>query len=264
MLLSVLQRRLSRRSSGTLRRGSPDSVRFEKDPGAVTEHVTVDGTFTRAFLSPGPARRAWTACKPFMAVDGTFSKNKFNMVLLLAASMDADSNLVILAWALVTTESTDTWEWFLGKLLITFPSLAQSSSTIISDREKGLLAAVRAVLPNTTEEYCCWHLAENVKKGYGAEARKLFWPLVYASPKAKFDTCMTALRQCKPGAADYLADTAVPHKHWASYAFLGRRFDHVTSNLSEIANSALRQHRELPPLQMMAGLRSLYKGTMLL
>ncbi|KAE8187091.1 hypothetical protein CF336_g6715 [Tilletia laevis] len=170
----------------------------EKDPGAVTEHVTVDGTFTRTFLSPGPARRAWTACKPFMAVDGTFTKNKFNMVLLLAASMDADSNLVILAWAFVPTESTDTWEWFLGKLLIAFPSLAQSSSTIISDRQKGLIAAVRAVLPNTTEGYCCWNLAENVKKGYGAEARKLLWPLVYAPTKAKFDTCMTALRSANP------------------------------------------------------------------
>ncbi|CAD6961069.1 unnamed protein product, partial [Tilletia controversa] len=124
----------------------------EKDPGAVTEHVTVDGTFTRTFLSPGPARRAWTACKPFMAVDGTFTKNKFNM----------------------------------------------SSSTIISDRQKGLIAAVRAVLPNTTEGYCCWNLAENVKKGYGAEARKLLWPLVYAPTKAKFDTCMTALRSANP------------------------------------------------------------------
>ncbi|KAE8179954.1 hypothetical protein CF335_g9413 [Tilletia laevis] len=65
---------------------------------------------------------------------------------------------------------------------------------------------------------------------------------------------MEALRQHRSGAADYLADTAIPHKHWASYAFPGRRFDHVTSNLSEIANSALRRHRELPPLQIMASI----------
>ncbi|CAD7061435.1 hypothetical protein CF336_g8863 [Tilletia laevis] len=50
------------------------------------------------------------------------------------------------------------------------------------------------------------------------------------------------------------ANKAIPHKHWASYAFPGRRFDHVTSNLSEIANSALRRHRELPPLQSMASM----------
>ncbi|KAE8230131.1 hypothetical protein CF326_g4876 [Tilletia indica] len=226
----------------------------EKDPGAVVDHVATNGAFERAFLCPGPARMAWAHCKPFVAVDGTFTKNKFNMVLLLAATMDADSNLIILAWALVPSETQDTWDWFLRKLLIALPTLALPSSTIISDRQKGLLAAVREVLPATTEGYCCWHLAENVKKHYGQEARRLFWPLVYAANKSKFDSCMQALRQSSPGAAEYLADTAIAHKFWASYAFPGRRFDHVTSNLSEIANSALRQHRELAPLQMLSGI----------
>ncbi|KAE8251869.1 hypothetical protein A4X13_0g3809 [Tilletia indica] len=188
----------------------------EKDPGAIVEHHTEGGTF-----SP---------------------------------TIDVDSNLVILAWALVPTESQDTWEWFLAKLLSAVSSLGLSSSTIISDRQKGLLAAIKKVLPDTIEGFCCWHLAENVKKHYGEEARRLFWPLVYAQTKTKFDTCMNALRECKPGAAEYLSDNAVPHKFWASYVFPGPRFDHVTSNLSEIANSALRQHRELPPLQIMSGI----------
>ncbi|KAE8220523.1 hypothetical protein CF326_g8739, partial [Tilletia indica] len=144
----------------------------EKDPGAIVEHHTEGGTF-----SP---------------------------------TMDADSNLVILAWALVPTESQDTWKWFLAKLLSALSSLGLSSSTIISDRQKGLLAAIKKVLPDTIEGFCCWHLAENVKKHYGDEARRLFWPLVYAQTKTKFDTCMNAL--------------------------------------------PLRQHRELPPLQIMSGI----------
>ncbi|KAE8217669.1 hypothetical protein CF319_g8294 [Tilletia indica] len=226
----------------------------EKHSDTIVEHTVEDGRFSRAFISPGAARLAWKQCKPFIAVDGTFTKNKFGMVLLLATGMDADSNLIIIAWALVRSESQDTWDWFLRLLLVACPTLSLSSTTIISDRQKGLLNAIENVLPETTEGFCCWRLAENVKKHYGAEARRLFWPLVYAATEAKFKDCMETLRQHKSGAADYLADTAVPHKHWASYAFPGRRFDHVTSNLSEIANSALRRHRELPPLQIMASI----------
>ncbi|KAE8266519.1 hypothetical protein A4X09_0g5828 [Tilletia walkeri] len=70
----------------------------------------------------------------------------------------------------------------------------------------------------------------------------------------KFNDCTAALRYHKAGAADNLADAAVPHKQWASYTFPGRRFEHVTSNLSEIANAAPRQHHELPSLQILAAI----------
>ncbi|KAE8182053.1 hypothetical protein A4X06_0g6352 [Tilletia controversa] len=173
------------------------------------------------------------------------------MIILLAATMDADSNLVILAWALVPTESQATWEWFLQLLLQAFPTVGLPHTTIISDRQKGALAAIKSVLPNTVESYCCWHLAENVKKHYGSEARRIFWHLVYAETKSKFDKVMQTLAQTNKGASIYLGDDAVPHKYWASYAFPGRRFTHVTSNLSEISNSALRRKRELPALQLM-------------
>ena len=224
------------------------------DPQAHTAHLPEEGKFARAFICPGAARVAWNACKPFVAVDGTWTKNRHGMVLLLAATMDADSNLIILAWAIVRNETQVTWEWFLRMLLYAIPDIGESHTTIISDRQKGLLAAVKEVLPDTTEGYCCWHLAENIKTHFGATARQIFWRLVYAETKDKFNSCMDEMKAHKPEAAQYLADTEIPHKHWASYAFPGRRFDHVTSNLSEIANSALRLHRELPPLQLMVAI----------
>ncbi|KAE8222276.1 hypothetical protein CF326_g8408 [Tilletia indica] len=224
------------------------------DPKATTGHMSESGKFHSAFLASGAAKKAWEHCKPFVAVDGTFTKNRFNMVVLLAATMDADSNLVILAWALVPTESQATWEWFLGLLLQAFPTVGLPNTTIISDRQKGALAAIKEKLPNTVEAYCCWHLAENVKKHYGSEARRIFWHLAYAETKAKFDKVMQTMADTNKGASAYLADDAVAHKYWASYAFPGRRFGHVTSNLSEISNSALRRQRELPALQLMVAM----------
>ncbi|CAD6903727.1 unnamed protein product [Tilletia caries] len=117
-----------------------------------------------------------------------------------------------------------------------------------------LLNAINEVLPDATEGYCCWHLAENVKTHFGVQIRKQFWGLVYAETKKKFDGLFAALKLANKAAAHYLSNAQLPHEHWASYAFPGRRFDHVTSNLSEISNSALRVQRELPPLQLMAGI----------
>ncbi|KAE8260058.1 hypothetical protein A4X09_0g7789 [Tilletia walkeri] len=168
--------------------------------------------------------------------------------------MDADSNLIILAWALVRNETQITWEWFLRMLLFAIPDVGEAHTSIISDRQKGLLAAIKEVLPGAVEGYCCWHLAENVKTHFGATARQIFWRLVYAETQSKFDSIMAEMKQHKAAAATYVSDAQIPHAHWASYAFPGRRFDHVTSNLSEIANSALRLHRELPPLQLMVAI----------
>ncbi|KAE8182182.1 hypothetical protein CF336_g8641 [Tilletia laevis] len=226
----------------------------QMDPDAHTAHLPVEGKFSRAFVCSGAARAAWSQCKPFVAVDGTWTKNRYGMILLLAAAMDANSSLIILAWALVSTESQVTWEWFLRMLVFACPSIGDAKTTIISDRQKGLLNAINEVLPDATEGYCCWHLAENVKTHFGVQIRKQFWGLVYAETKKKFDGLFAALKLANKAAAHYLSNAQLPHEHWASYAFPGRRFDHVTSNLSEISNSALRVQRELPPLQLMAGI----------
>ena len=69
----------------------------ESDPQAHVAHMSAEGKFARCFVCPGAARAAWPHCKPFVAVDGTWTKNRHGMVLLLAATMDADSNLIILA-----------------------------------------------------------------------------------------------------------------------------------------------------------------------
>ena len=46
----------------------------------------------------------------------------------------------------------------------------------------------------------------------------------------------------------------IPHNQWATYGCDVHRFGHVTSNLSEIENSFLKQMRELPFLHMLDAL----------
>ena len=43
------------------------------------------------------------------------------MILLIACGIDANSNVVPLAWALVPAEDESWWEWFLTYLKATYP-----------------------------------------------------------------------------------------------------------------------------------------------
>lgn len=78
---------------------------------------------------------------------------------------------------------------------------------------------------------------------------RLFWKAAYADTQGCFEACVVNLYQLKPSAAEYVL--SIPHEHWATYAMQNRRFGHCTSNLAEIANSVLRQIRELPLLEML-------------
>jgi len=74
-----------------------------------------------------------------MAVDGTFLKAQFVQILLLAVGIDANSNIRSLAWGIVESENEFWWRYFLQHLKQAIPE--SECMTLISDRNKGLLAA---------------------------------------------------------------------------------------------------------------------------
>jgi hypothetical protein len=87
----------------------------------------------------------------------------------------------------VESENTDSWTWFIKKIVSNCPALNQPAranqkdiqTTVMSDRDKGLLNAEKAALPGASHAFCAWHLAENVKRKFGQKARHAFWKLVY-------------------------------------------------------------------------------------
>ncbi|CAD6983462.1 unnamed protein product [Tilletia controversa] len=229
------------------------------DPGtiAVLEPALasdITRKFERCFVAPAAARAAFATCRPLVALDGTFLKGKIKLVLLLAATFDSNDSLIILGWGLVKVENIDNWTWFISQLLAALPALGESSTTIVSDRDKGLLNAVSTQLPEVPHAFCCFHLATNLKTRYGASLLPLFWRCVYATSKTEFDVAMSQVRERKKEAAEYLCAPEQAHAHWASYVFPGRRWGLVTSNLAEVANSMLVPIRALPVIDLLAGI----------
>jgi len=96
-----------------------------------------------------------------MAVDGTFLKARFIQTLLFAVGIDENGKNLPFAWANVESENTESWTWF----LVTHPKSAIPHSvgmTLISDQDKGLLAAEQAVYGDPIyKQICCFHLKGN-------------------------------------------------------------------------------------------------------
>jgi len=81
-----------------------------------------------------------------MAVDGTFLNARFMQTLLFAVGIDGNSKNLPLAWAVVESENTESWTWFLSHLKVAIPDWV--GMTLISDRDKGLGAAEQQVYGN--------------------------------------------------------------------------------------------------------------------
>lgn len=163
--------------------------------------------------------------------------------------MDADDSLFVVAWALVDGENEGNWSWFIRNLSESLGDLDNPTFSIVIDRDKGLQAAIATVIPNAHSFYCCFHIAQNIQTNFGLASKNQFWKLVYAQSKDTFDHQMRKLDEISKDAAEYV--DAISHYLWASYAIVGRRYGHVTSNLAEICASMLRDVRELPALGLL-------------
>ncbi|KAE8219781.1 hypothetical protein CF326_g8878, partial [Tilletia indica] len=217
------------------------------DPGTHAVLEVKHGVFERIFVCPGACRLAWDKCRHWLAIDATFMKTKYQMRLKLAAGMDGTGSLILLGWALTPGETEDNWHWFMDNLRQSLAGLDDASTTVVSDRNAGLLSSIEGVLPNANSVYCCFHIAKNIKdRHYSAAAGRLYWTMVYARTKDRFDGQMARLKEVDKDAAEYLAN--IDAEKWATHAVKGRRYGHVTSNLAEIANAMLLEARELPPL----------------
>ena len=143
--------------------------------------------FKRIFVCPSPSRQSFQFCRQLVALDGTFIKSSFIQTLLLAVSIDANNEIVLLAWAVVESENDSSWTYFLYHLKTAIPNINTVNCTVISDRDKGLSTATDQTIPNAHRAHCCKHLADNVQTAYGMAAKKIFWEIARADTVEKME-----------------------------------------------------------------------------
>lgn len=95
--------------------------------------------FDRIYICIDACRKGFLAgCRPLVALDGCHLTGYYHGQLLAAVALDGNNGLFIIAYAIVASETKDTWKWFLTNLLndIGQASISEERWTFISDQGK--------------------------------------------------------------------------------------------------------------------------------
>jgi len=86
----------------------PYTTGLMQSPNGVLKHV-----LHRVFWCFPQCLLAFQRCRPVILVDGTFLTGKYQGTLMMAVSVDAESQIVPLAFAVVESENLESWSWFM-------------------------------------------------------------------------------------------------------------------------------------------------------
>ncbi|XP_048504223.2 uncharacterized protein LOC125499449 [Beta vulgaris subsp. vulgaris] len=234
-----------------------------------TAVVKVDGIdnphpqFQRLYICLQPCKEGFLAgCRPILGIDGAHLRGPYPGILLTAVGKDGNNNIFPVAWAIVETENSETWTWFLDLLVKDIDSVANSVTwvhekeddvvTYMSDRQKGLLDAFRVVVPNAEIRFCCRHIWANFRNKFPGEVyREHFcWKAARSSTKHHFMQHMEEIKKLNVEAYNYLQ--AIPVRNWSRHAFgTSSKSGMLLNNCCESFNNVLREARTKPILSLM-------------
>jgi transposase-like protein len=130
-----------------------------------------------------------------MFVDGTFIKTRYRGQLLTAVGMDPNDCIFPIAVATVEVEDTASWTWFLETLKNDLGIANTEPWTIMSDKQKGLINAVKAVFPESEHRFCVRHMWQNFQQKFRGDAFKnQRWRIARSSAVARFEANMAYMK----------------------------------------------------------------------
>jgi hypothetical protein len=205
----------------------------------------------RVFWSFAQTEHAFQYCRPVVLVDGTFLTGKYRGVLMMAAAVDPENQIVPMAFALAEGENNESWSWFMRLLRVNVLG-ASRPICMISDRHVGLLNAAREEIqgyPPLVHRWCMRHFAAN----FWRRQRKK-----EVCDKVKHLCCVRTQREFKETKAEldkmvnaagkaWLEQQMSEKDKWAlAYDEGGYRYGIMTTNSSESFNRVFKGVRALP------------------
>ena len=231
----------------------------DADPNTVTTlkcdpHVPGTCILNSMFWAFGLCIRGFRHCRPMISIDATHLYGKYKGKLLIAMATDGNNEIYPLAFAVVESESTESWGWFLACLLTYVTDW--TNLCIISDRHHGIQSCFddtehRGYLqpPLVHHRYCLRHLVSNVNTNFNSVALKnLVWKVATVNQVRKFENTMDCIKNVNPDAYDYLKEVA--DQKWTFVHDHGHQYGAMTTNLSECFNGVLKGACSLPIIAM--------------
>ncbi|XP_016207419.1 uncharacterized protein LOC107647882 [Arachis ipaensis] len=204
--------------------------------------------FHHFFWTFPPCVEAFRHCKPLVSIDGTHLYGKYGGTLLLAIAQDGNSNILPIAFSLMDGKNAKSWSFFLTNLRQHVTP--QQGILVISDRHNSIKAALEnpnsGWLPHHAyRAFCIRHVAANFALSFkGTNAKRLIVNAAYAKTEAEFHYWFDIIRTENLAMCDW--ENKIEYDKWTQHQDGGRRFGHMTTNISECVNSVLKGTRNLP------------------
>ena len=243
---------------------NPDSSYSFKE---IPNHSGGRTILQRAFFCLGPCVRAFQFCLPLLCIDGTFLTGKYRGTILAAIGVDGNNQLMLVAFAFIESENTDSWLWFL-QLVKQHVVVGRTNVCLISDRHAEILQAINT-LQNGGDTFppiwfdvhnywCTRHMGANFHDHLkNKDLMDLFKRLAAQNQERKFKTLWKMLDRLTAKHAGDDADPPatrpfsdwirhVPKQKWALlYDTDGRRYGILTTNNAESYNMIMHGVRSL-------------------
>ncbi|XP_016204688.1 uncharacterized protein LOC107645222 [Arachis ipaensis] len=191
---------------------------------------------------------AFRHCKPMVSVDGTHLYGKYAGTLLMDIAQDGNNNILPVAFAIVERENTDSWYFFLTNLrrhVATRPGVV-----LISDRHAAIKAALeREGCGREHNVYCVRHIASNFATSFKSkEAKRYLVNAAYSKTQEQSQYYLELISSEDPVTSLQMMEwiRGLEPPKWLQHLDEGRRYGHMTTNLSECINSVLKGTRNLP------------------
>ncbi|XP_061362184.1 uncharacterized protein LOC133305938 [Gastrolobium bilobum] len=155
---------------------------------------------------------AFNICKPMIQIDGIHLYEKYKGKLLIATAQDGNNECLPLAFAIVDAV----------------------------ENHPGLLP------PHAFNVYCLRYIASNFNQRFiNDKLKAALINIGYAPCMVDFERALARIRDTSSQVADWI--DGIPKKKWSrAHNVEGRRYGHMTTNLSQSVNRVLKGARNMP------------------
>ncbi|GJV06440.1 hypothetical protein Tco_1344096 [Tanacetum coccineum] len=234
---------------------------LDTNPGS-TVHLQIEEKengqkhFLRFYVCFKAMKEGWSAgCRKVIGLDGCFLKGTVKGELLTAMGRDGNNQMFPIAWAVVNIENNDNWQWFLACICEDLMLGQGAYLTIISDGHKGLMEAVRTMLPYAEHRQCARHIYANFKKKWnGLHYKFLFWGAAGSTIQHQFYAKMNLIGNIDPEAKQWLVDRN-PNSWCRAFFKMDRGCGAYENGISESYHNSIRIARGKPIITMLEEIR---------
>ncbi|GMI67651.1 hypothetical protein HRI_000434400 [Hibiscus trionum] len=163
--------------------------------------------------------------------------------------------MFLIAWAIVESETKDSWTWFLSLLKEDLGMEDGFGYTIISDHHKGLEYAVIDILPRVEHRNCARHVFANWTGRKRSKSYEFaFWKIVKSTTEREWQQNKDVLSAIDEKLAYEVFDKK--EKSWTkAFQGLHAKSDIVDNNMCEAFNSSIIKARYKSIITMLEEIR---------